>query len=93
MVQTTAKDNAENLAGLRAFRAANEQLRLQHDELMEKYPDQWVAMSSDGVVVASHKDFLELRKMYDREERRRGRIAVQLMETDPMPMVVSPFPL
>ena len=92
MVQTTAKDNAEILAGLRAFRAANEQFRLQHDELMEKYPDQWVAMSSDGVVVGTHKDFFEFRKMYDREERRKGHIATQFMDTDP-PMFLTSFSL
>lgn len=89
MVQPTVKYDAEILARLRAFRAANEQLKLQHYELLEKYPDQWVAMSSDGVVVAAHKDLLELMKMYDREERQRGRIAIQLMETDPMPVKLA----
>ena len=88
MAQTASTSVPDTITRLRTFQLALDQLKLQHDELMEKYPDHWVAMNSDGVLIAAHKDNFEFRKMYDREERNQGRIATQFMDTNPPPFYI-----
>lgn len=88
MVQMVTDNDPETVTRLTNFQAANEQLRLQYKTLLEKYPDQWVAVNRNGEVVAAHSDLRSLVDMYDREEFQQGRIVVALLETEPSLLIL-----
>ena len=64
------------------FRRLVDRLWEQQDELMEKYPDKWVALSMDGVVSVGDSWRAVLDEV-DRLGLRRGDVVINHLDTNP----------
>ena len=88
-VDDMIKDREEEIiAALVEGREAAQRLLDEHDDLKLRFPDQWVAVSKDGLV-AHNEDLNALIEVYTEAGYDRNRVAVKLLETEPRPMILS----
>ena len=73
--------------GLRDFGARSQALDQRHDELLQKYPDQWVALTSNWTLVAADT-IEELAQSLDKKGLRRNDVAYRFMATNRRPMIL-----
>ena len=85
----------EEMGGIEKFReefARHERdfefLNYHHKELLEKYPDKWVAVY-DVKVVGVHEDFLALLEQLKKEGIPTNKTIIWFMDTDPKPLILS----
>ena len=77
----------ELIASLIEGKVATRRLLDEHDDLKERYPDQWVAVSRDGLI-AHHEDLSVLTEEYRNAGYNRNQVAVKLLETEPRLMIL-----
>ena len=82
---------AENSAEIMAILAEGEEigrrLKRDFDQLMEKYPNQWVAVSKDGMV--GHHDEVEgLIALYEAAGYNGNQVDIEFMDPDPRPQIL-----
>ena len=77
----------ELIASLIEGKEAAQLLLEQHDELKARYPDQWVAVSRDGLV-AHHESLEGLTVEYTKAGYTRNQVIVRLLETEPSLMIL-----
>ena len=72
---------------LRGFKARHRILDERREELVRKYPDQWVAFASNGTLVAADTvdDLIE---KLDRKRLRGGDVAIRFMATTRRRMIL-----
>ncbi len=87
-VDDTIKDREEEIiATLIEGREAAQRLLDDHDDLKQRFPDQWVAVSRDGLV-AHNEDLNALIETYTEAGYDRNQVAVKLLETEPRLMAL-----
>ena len=74
-------------ASLRDFGVRSQVLDQRHDELLQKYPDQWVALTSNWTLVAADT-VEELAQSLDKKGLRRNDVAYRFMATNRRPMIL-----
>lgn len=67
---------------MNGFHEVVDLMRRERARLMDEYPDQWVAMSKDGVVVAGDSIDCVLKKA-DARGMKRGELVIEFLDTDP----------
>ena len=77
----------EIIAALVEGREAAQRLLADHADLMLRFPDQWVAVSRDGVV-AHDENLNALIEAYTEAGYDRNQVAVKLLETEPRLMIL-----
>ena len=77
----------EIIAALVEGREAAQRLLDDHDDLIRHYPDEWVAVSRDGLVAHS-EDLNGLIEVYTKAGYDRNQLAVKLLETEPRLMIL-----
>ena len=77
----------EIIATLVEGKGAAQRLLDDHDDLKQRYPDQWVAVSRDGLV-AHNEDLNGLIEAYTKAGYGRNQVAVKLLETEPRLMIL-----
>ena len=92
--ETAVRDFVDSQGGVGAlaakmdeFREVVDRMRKERARLMEEYPDHWVAMGKDGVVVVGNSLENVLEKA-DARDMDRGRLVVEFLETDPPLMLL-----
>ena len=87
----TRKKLAENNEEIVALIAAGEEIgrRLDRDfdQLMDKYPNQWVAVSKDGLV-AHHRELDGVRALYKAAGYNGNQVDLKYMDPDPHPQIL-----
>ena len=82
---------AENSAEIMAILAEGEEigrrLKRDFDQLMEKYPNQWVAVSKDGMV-AHHDEVEGLIALYEAAGYNGNQVDIEFMDPDPRPQIL-----
>ena len=74
-------------AVLRGFRARRHTLDERHDELVLKYPDRWVALTSNGTLIAADT-VTDLVDQMERKGLTSNDAAVRFMATIPKHMIL-----
>ncbi len=69
---------------------AAQRLDDEHDWLKASYPDQWVAVSKDGLV-AHHEELNGIIARLDEAGFESNQVAVEFLETEPRMILVSRF--
>ena len=86
----TRKKLAESDEEIMAILAEGEEIRRRlerdYDELMEKYPNKWVAVSKDGLV-AHHDEVKNLIALYEAAGYNGNQVDIEYMDPNPLPMV------
>ena len=73
--------------GLRQFKIRHRMLDARREELVRKYPDQWVAFTSNGSIVAGHT-ISEVVEKLERKGLRRNDAAIKFMATTHRRMIL-----
>ena len=81
---TTHKATPEELAEHRSSVERSERLRAMRPELLQKYPDKWVALTENGVLVIADSAQDRTAKIMDLGERP-GFAAREFLNTKPRP--------
>ena len=81
---TTHKANADEVAHWRDFAARCERLRAMRPELIKKYPNKWVALTENGVLVVADSAQARREKIEALGERP-GFAAREFLNTNPRP--------
>ena len=78
---------AELHAKTDAYRAVNAWLRAHREELTRQYPDQWVAVTTDGVIAVAD-DHVTLHRMVRETEHLQHNVATARLDTRKMVLVL-----
>ena len=82
-----AQSSEEKLAIMAEAKKAGQRLHRDFAQLMEEYPNQWVAVSKDGLV-AHHDEVEGLIAFYEAAGYNGNQVAFEYMDTDPPPQIL-----
>ena len=80
-------DPAEVVAGIERYERLAKRMDTERKELVKIYPDQWVAMSEDGIVAAADT-VNELFKLVKEKGVHRDNVFHSYMDTNPQPWIL-----
>ena len=90
MSTTEAKwviSDEEIAARLAEYEKAGLRLDRDFDQLMEEYPNQWVAVSKDGLV-AHHPEVNDAIALYEAAGYNGNQVDIEFMDPDPRPQIL-----
>ena len=82
-----AKSSEEKIALIAEAKKAGQRLHRDFDQLMEEYPNKWVAVSKDGLV-AHHDEPEGVIALYQAAGYDSHQIAFEYMDPDPLPQIL-----
>jgi len=70
------------------FKRDCEFIEYHHEELLKKYPNEWVAVY-DVEVIDTDKDFLALLRRLKQKGAPTNKMVIRFMDTDPKPLILT----
>ena len=83
-----AESSEEKIARIAEAKKASQRLNRDFNQLMEEYPNKWVAVSKDGLV-AHHDEVEGLIALYQAAGYDSHQIAFEYMDPDPLPQILQ----